>query len=309
MTSIPAAAVAPTAGRSLARDIGLCIVEARPIVLCIFGIRFIVAYVLAAAGTFSPADIPRSLLAFVAWLLATGSVYLFDGVTDTVEDRLNGSTRPIARGALSARRALAVSVVWAGMALGAAAVIGTHFVVLVAAALGLGYAYSGPGIRLKRWSPATSGLVLGGGLLTFAAGGWSTGTPPLSPTLVVFALAMSGWMAAVGALAKDFGDATGDALAGRHTHVVVGGLRRASWRLSVCAAAVATGFAGAAWLVNPILAPPAAVVVTGALSIIAICVSGRIPRSPRLPYQIYMLTQYLAHAAVLVSGAVTVLIG
>src|SRR5687767_12664223 len=157
MTSIPAAVATPRAGRTLARDIGLCFIEARPIVLCIFGIRFVVAYVLSVAGTAPQHNFQQSLLACVAWLLATASIYLFDGVTDTVEDRLNGSTRPIARGALAPGRALSVSVVWAALALAGAAVVGIHFVVLVALALGLGYAYSGPGVRLKRWSPATSG--------------------------------------------------------------------------------------------------------------------------------------------------------
>lgn len=309
MTTIPAGTTARAARRSLARAIGLCVIEARPIVICIFGIRFAVAYALTMATAPPQKDHWRPVLALVAWLLATGSVYLFDGVTDTLEDRLNGSTRPIARGALAPGLALSVSVVWAVLALAGAAVLGAHFVVLVALALGLGYAYAGPGVRLKRWSPATSGLVLGGGLLTFAAGGWSTGAAPASPSLVVFAVAMSAWMAGVGALAKDFGDATGDALAGRRTHVVVGGARRASWRLSACAAAVATGFAGAAWLVDTTLIPPAGVVSAGTAGLIAWCLSGRVHRGPRVPYQIYMVTQYLAHAAVLVKAVAGTLVG
>src|SRR4051794_32596526 len=88
-------------GRRRAREIGLCIIEARPIVIGIYGIRFAVAYALAMSTAPPQEDSWRPPLALISWLLTTASIYLFDGVSDIVEDRINGSTRPIARGTLA----------------------------------------------------------------------------------------------------------------------------------------------------------------------------------------------------------------
>jgi 4-hydroxybenzoate polyprenyltransferase len=110
-------------------------------------------------------------------------------------------------------------------------------------------------------------------------------------------------------LAKDFGDVTGDRVAGRRTHTVVAGIRRASWRLTMCTAAVAAGFGGAAWLVDATLIPAAFVVAVGAAGVITWCLAGLVHRRPRVPYQMYMFTQYLAHSVVLIPAAATVLVG
>jgi len=75
------------------RSLSLCLVEARPVVQVIFLARFVCA---ALPGPFSG----RVALGAVSWLFAVLAVYLANGVTDIVEDRHNGSTRPIASGAL-----------------------------------------------------------------------------------------------------------------------------------------------------------------------------------------------------------------
>src|ERR1041385_6445866 len=81
----------------LVRQLGLCVIEARPIVLLIYTLRFIVGCVLVDPMQ-QPPQSWRPVVAVLSWLLAIGSVYLFDGVADVLEDRLNRSSRPIASG-------------------------------------------------------------------------------------------------------------------------------------------------------------------------------------------------------------------
>jgi 4-hydroxybenzoate polyprenyltransferase len=197
---------------------------------------------------------------------------------------------------------LNVSILWAGLSVIGAVLLGPPYVFLVPLILLLGYAYSGPVLRLKRWSPAAGGTVLIAGLLTFAAGGGVSGSVSTSMTLMTFALAMSGWMGFVGAVAKDFSDVPGDAVTGRRTCAVVKGIRRAAWRLSLNAFGVGAGFLVAAVAVDQILVWPAVVVLLGAVVIALSCRPGPARARPRRPYRAFMATQYLAHAAVL--GAV-----
>jgi 4-hydroxybenzoate polyprenyltransferase len=265
----------------------------------IYAMRFSAAFALAYFDAERTVTAWRFALALLTWLLATASVYLFDGVMDVVEDRLNGSTRPIARGDLSRAFALNVNFVWAGLSLVGAVVLGSPYMFLVPVILLLGYAYSGPILRLKRWSPAAGATVLAAGLLTFVAGGAVTGSVSTSMALTVFAVAMSSWMGFVGALAKDFSDVPGDALTGRRTCAVVKGIRRAAWRLSLNAFLVGTGFLLAALAVHRVLLWPALVVLGGAVAIALGCRPGPATARPRRPYRVFMVTQYLAHAAVL----------
>jgi 4-hydroxybenzoate polyprenyltransferase len=282
----------------LVRQIALCVIEARPVVLLIYLLRFAAGYALAR-----PADNPTPswwhLLAALTWLLATASVYIFDGVMDMVEDRLNGSTRPIARGALPRQVALVVSIVCAILAMLGARQLGAPYVFLVPVLLLLGYAYAAPPLRLKRWSGAAGATVLTAGLMTFAAGGEAGGGAIDSMTLLIFAVAMSCWMGLVGALAKDFTDVYGDAMVGRRTSAVVRGVGRTAVRLSVNAVGVGLAFLVAAWLLAPVLLLPAAAVTVGALFVILGCLR-RTDGSPRRrPYHAFMATQYAAHVMVL----------
>jgi len=283
-----------------AEHLRLCVVEARPVVLLIYAMRFVVAFALVYPQEPTTAAW-RLPVALVTWLLAAASVYLFDGVMDVVEDRLNGSTRPIARGTLPRQVALNASILWALLALLGAVLLGSPYVFLVPTLLLLGYAYSGRLLRLKRWSPAAGGTVLIAGLLTFVAGGAVSGGLPTSLALMVFAVAMSGWMGFVGALAKDFSDVPGDTLTGRRTCAVVKGVRRAAWRLSVNAFAVAGVFLTSAILVDHRLLWPAGVVLCGAAAVALGCRPGRARLHPRRSYRAFMVTQYLAHLILFVA--------
>ncbi|OLE21066.1 MAG: hypothetical protein AUG44_28780 [Actinobacteria bacterium 13_1_20CM_3_71_11] len=291
----------------LARQIGLCVIEARPIVMLIYLLRFAAGYALAR-----PADNPTPswwhLLAAATWLFGIASVYLFDGVMDMVEDRLNRSTRPIARGALSRQVALVVSIVWAVLALLGSLQLGAPYVYLVPVLLLLGWAYAAPPLRLKRWSGAAGATVLIAGLMTFAAGGEAGGGAIDSVTLLIFAIAMSCWMGLVGALAKDFTDVYGDAMVGRRTSAVVRGVGGTAVRLSVNAVGVGVGFLAAAWFFAPVLLAPAVAVTAGATLVVAGCFR-RTDGSPRRrPYRAFMATQYAAHVVVL-GGAVLLMHG
>jgi 4-hydroxybenzoate polyprenyltransferase len=298
MTAIPIDSIAIKPSGLRAQWLRLCVAEARPIVLLIYVMRFMVAYAVTVPTVSMDVELWRLPVALVTWVLAAASVYLFDGVTDVVEDRLNGSTRPIARGALPGQVALSVSVAWAALSVLGAVLLGGPYVFLVPALLLLGYAYSGRLMRLKRWSPAAGATVLIAGLLTFAAGGAVSGQPTGSMTLIVFAMAMSSWMGFVGVLAKDFSDVPGDALTGRRTCAVVKGVRRAAWRLSVNACGVAASFLVAAAFVDRLLLWPAAVVAVGALAVANGCRPRSARSRPRRAYRAFMLTQYLAHAVV-----------
>src|SRR2546430_135219 len=291
----------------LGQQIALCVIEARPIVLLIYLLRFVAGYLLAR-----PADNPTPswwhLLAVLTWLLGTASVYLFDGVMDMAEDRLNGSVRPIARGALSRTFALVVSIVCAALAVLGSLQLGAPYVFLVPILLLLGYAYAAPPLRLKRWSAAAGATVLIAGLMTFVAGGEAGGGAINSLPLLVFAIAMSCWMGLVGALAKDFTDVYGDAMVGRRTSAVVRGVGRTAVRLSVNAVGVGVGFLAAAWFFAPVLLAPAVAVTAGATLVVAGCFR-RTDGSPRRrPYRAFMATQYAAHVVVL-GGAVLLMYG
>jgi 4-hydroxybenzoate polyprenyltransferase len=297
MTAIPIDIRQPSS--ITGRQFLLCLVEARPVVSVIYAIRFSAAFALAHDDGFDVAVLARLPLALLTWLLAAGSVYLFDGVMDVVEDRLNGSSRPIARGELPRSLALTVSILWAGLSVVGAILLGSPYTFLVPAILALGYAYSGPLLRLKRWSSTAGATVLIAGLLTFVAGGAVSGSVSTSMTLTVFAIAMSSWMGFVGAMAKDLSDVPGDAQAGRRTYAVVNGVRRAARRLSLNAVGVGTGFLVAAVLVDHVLIGPAVVVLLGGLGITLGSRPGPARAQPRRPYRTFMITQYLAHAAVL----------
>jgi 4-hydroxybenzoate polyprenyltransferase len=126
-----------------------------------------------------------------------------------------------------------------------------------------------------------------------------SGTISPSLTLAVFATAMSSWMGFVGSMAKDLSDVPGDAQAGRRTFAVVKGARRAARRLSLNAVGLGTGFLAAAVAMDHVLIPPAAVMLLGAVGITLAARPVPTTAQPRRPYRIFMLTQYLAHAAVI----------
>ncbi|GAA3343118.1 UbiA family prenyltransferase [Amorphoplanes nipponensis] len=286
---------------SFPAKIAACFAEARLQVQVIFLLRL-----LAGFGLGRPAGVAfpwlRLFGSIAVWELAVLSVYLADGVMDIVEDRLNGSTRPIARGDLPRGFAAVVAVAAGVLSVLGAARLGAPYIFLVPVMVLLGYAYCSPPARLKRWSGAAGAIVVVAGLLTFAAGSAVWG--PLRPTapLIIFALVMSVWMGLVGALAKDFSDVDGDAVAGCRTTASTRHGRAV--RLVVGnALVVAGGFGLAAFTIAPVLRPSSLIMMAGAWCVVFTTIAfAAAPERHRRrrPYKAFMLTQYAVHAAILI---------
>ncbi|MFF2522496.1 UbiA family prenyltransferase [Streptomyces liangshanensis] len=282
----------------------LCWAEARPLVQTMFVLRF-------AVGALSVVRLPqpgwRTLLGMAAWWCAVSCAYLLNGVTDVREDRANGSLRPIARGALPVRRAVTVTVLLAGAALALGAAAGGGVLGWVVVFLLLGWAYSAAPVRAKESSGRCAAVVFAMGMASYAAGAAAAG-PALSTTGLVFGCVMSAWMAVVGAVVKDLGDAGGDAAGGRRTVAVVHGMPAA--RALAVAGAVLVGVAGP---VAALLWAPLDLVGTVPVAAGAVWVVTRVVRDARrmhadrrqrrLAYRAFMVTQYTANLLVLATLA------
>jgi decaprenyl-phosphate phosphoribosyltransferase len=146
---------------------------------------------LAAGQLFQPTVIGEVALAFVAFCLASATVYLINDVRDVAEDRLHPRKRfrPIAAGELSPRVALILSAVTgvAGLALGflVAPALGITLVVY----LGIQVLYSA---FLKHLPVVDLAVVASGFLLRAIAGGVATG------------IALSQWFLLVAAFGSFF---------------------------------------------------------------------------------------------------------
>lgn len=273
---------------------GYCVRESRPAVQVIFLLRYLVGVVLVAQRSW---PVARILVGATGWACATFAVYVFNGVADYPEDLANGSTRPIARGALPMRTAGVAAAGAAAVGCAAAVTLGVAFAATMLVYLVTGYAYSGRPYPLKRNFSTAS--ISGGlaGLLTYLAGATAAGRP-VGASLLLFAVAMSVWMGGVGGIAKDLSDVPGDRLAGRRTWPVVFGERRARLLLIAVAATVGVAFVIGAATVNARMLWCAATLCAGALAIAA--VSLRMPATAvrprtRLPYRVFMWTQYAGH--------------
>jgi 4-hydroxybenzoate polyprenyltransferase/chlorophyll synthase len=264
-----------------------------------FSIRFVAGAVLgdpqalASHGT-------RIAAGAAAWCCLTFAVYLFNGACDVPEDRQNGSTRPIARGALPQRQAVAAAAACAAAGLVLASMVpGT--LPLAVGLLVLGLAYSAGPYPLKRWPLTCAVVVSAAGILSYAAGDIAAGAA-VNPRLVAFAAAMSAWMI-VGGLAKDLSDVAGDRSAGRRSLPVVLGEGPARLATAITALAVAGTFLLAARAFCPTLITAAggALAGAGALSAVALTRLSRGPRRchRRRPYRIFAITQYAIHLTAL----------
>ncbi|WP_196467646.1 UbiA family prenyltransferase [Planomonospora sp. ID91781] len=292
------AAVRPAAVIS-GRAVRLSWTEARPAVQVIFQLRLFAG---ALIGAGAPADVSWGVMAAgaAAWLLLTWSAYLLNGAADVVEDQSNGSTRPIARGDLSALTGGRLALLLGALGLSLAAALSERFFLLALLLLVLSWAYSTGPAPLKNTVAGVQVAVVGAGLVTYLAGISAAGVP-VTGTVLVFAVAMSAWMG-IGGLAKDLSDVAGDRAAGRHTLPLLWGERRA--KLAIAAAAVAVGgsFLAAALAVAPVLVPAAALVLAGSAALAAVSLgrwSTGDRRAQRRPYRLFMLTQYSAHLTVL----------
>jgi 4-hydroxybenzoate polyprenyltransferase len=269
----------------------MCWVQARPEVQVVFALRFAVGGLMGAQG--GVVDLPVLLLGALVWACAVLAVYLVNGVSDAVEDSINKPTRPIPAGALAASAAIRVAVAASVVASLGALVVGVRFLGLTAAFLLLGWVYSVPPVAVKRSALGSVAVVLVGGVVTYLAGFCAAGGGELGPMLVP-AVALSCWMAGVGALAKDLSDTSGDRAAGRRTLAVRWGPCRTRLVVNGNALLVGIGFFVAVLWHLPVLVLPAGVVLVGAL-----CLAARVGA----PYRVYMRTQHAAHVA-----AVTVLV-
>lgn len=308
----------------LAHAVRLSWVEARPVVQLIFQLRFLVGALLglassAAAGRFSGSALFGIGVGAAAWLCATWHVYLLNGICDQIEDRHNGSGRPLASGALSMPVARAVVAALAVLAVGLGAAVSLPLAVAVVTMLGLGWAYSAGPHPQKANVVGFVAVVTAGGLLTYLAGwlaavggtrsGGSGGLAapdlPAGPSvlpLVALAGAMSLWMS-LGGMTKDLSDVAGDRVAGRRTLPVVLGDRRARRLMAVLVIGVGVGFGALAVWAVPVLRVAAGVLLAGA-GAVAFCLATRTSRGHRgrlrLPYRMFMTTQYAVHGVVLV---------
>jgi 4-hydroxybenzoate polyprenyltransferase len=280
-----------------------CLVEARPVVLVIFLMRFLAGVALAAPAL-TGVSAARLLLGTVSWCCAVVFVYLFNGATDVVEDRASAKDRPIARGDLPPATAQRYARYFATAGIVGASFLGPVFVVLLLALLGLGYLYSAPRFALKRHCLGAAGVAAAGGALTFVAGYLLAGGRFERSDILVLTLAMSAWMGCVGSVAKDFSDIRGDRIAGRRTLVLVVGQRAARAVVAAAAIGVATAYVAAASSWAPALGSCALVMLVGSLCVAfrALTTPGDDSTRARAPYRAFMTTQYLAMASVLVAG-------
>jgi 4-hydroxybenzoate polyprenyltransferase len=156
-------------------------------------------------------SIVRALAAFVAFCLASGATYLVNDALDAEKDRHNPRTagRPVARGALSERTAMAAAVASALAALALVAPLGWETLAVVAGFLVLQLAYS---LKLKHLILLDVMAIATGFILRALAG------------LVAIPVAISEWLLlCTGVLALFLG------LAKRRSEVIaLGGLQSPS---------------------------------------------------------------------------------
>ncbi|MEU1288836.1 UbiA family prenyltransferase [Kitasatospora sp. NPDC005856] len=290
MTALPLTAAPADRGLlSVARH---CLVESRPVVQVVFLMRFLVGVVCGVVGA-DDWSWSGVLLGGLAMTCAVMAAYLLNGVMDIAEDRANGSRRPIARGALPVRTAVAGVWVLSGAALGLSILVPGEFWFIVLS-LFLGYAYSVPPLAAKRRTATSAAAVITMGASSYLSGAVSAGGGIAEEPLVFCGL-LALWMGFVGAVTKDLGDIAGDREAGRRTIAVVYGERAA--RLFAAASAVVLGTAGLLLGLHtePVLLAGALPLALGAGWVAVRCLWPDTDQA-RGPYRAFMVTQYAANA-------------
>ncbi|MFC5821197.1 UbiA family prenyltransferase [Nonomuraea sp. NPDC050478] len=291
-----------------ARVITLCLAESRPSVLAVSSLRYLTGVALALPIT-SLADPLMVFQGGVAWVASIFAIYLYNGVTDIAEDRINGSGRPIARGELRPRTAAAVAAVAAVLSLVATVGLPGPMTWIIAVNLALGYLYSGPPAPLKASSSGTVIVLMLSGLLSYLAGFTvaTAGTGEVAPTgLIVFAAAAVCWMVLVGVPAKDLSDIPGDAAAGRRTLGVLIGESAARRMMIVAAPGLLAAFCVAVVVWDVPLVGVLAVMAAGVVAVVVAGTravgreQGRAAR--RRPYETFMATQQLVHVTAVLSN-------
>src|SRR3954469_17282052 len=139
---------------------------------------------LAFSGTVNePRSVAKALIMFAAFCLASGATYLLNDARDAESDRHNPRTasRPIARGDLSVRVALACSAVAAALGLAMAAVLNWQSLAILGGYVLLQLAYSN---GLKHVLFMDVMVIAAGFVLRAAAGGLAIDVP-VSPWLLL----------------------------------------------------------------------------------------------------------------------------
>jgi 4-hydroxybenzoate polyprenyltransferase len=124
-----------------------------------------------------PAMVQAVILATLGFCFASGAVYAFNDARDAARDREHPEKRrrPVARGAVSPREAIALSAAAAAVALGLAAFAGWRAAAIVAAYLALSAAYT---IWLKRIPVLDVVAIAAGFMLRLLAGTLGVGIEP-----------------------------------------------------------------------------------------------------------------------------------
>lgn len=278
-----------------------CFLESRPAVQGIFLLRFLAGASFAGPLFAGGVNFPLWGGA-VLWVCVTLSVYILNGVMDVEEDRINGSSRPVASGKLTVAQAAGIAGRLAVLSVVGGFALGSLMVCSVVVALVLGWLYSGPPFYLKRWPSGLAAVAILGGLVTYIAGYTANGGGSDVRSLFVFAAVMALWMGLVGQT-KDLSDIEGDKQAGRRSGPVVWGEDVARLVFSGVALCLGGGYILSAAFFAASLLIPAIVLAFGAVAVAAVTLGpwSRGDKSRRRrSYRAFMLTQYAANLAVMV---------
>jgi 4-hydroxybenzoate polyprenyltransferase len=268
----------------LAQLPGYLLTEARPIIIAIFAIRMIAVNGLISGYTFQRAAL------VVAWISLTMAVYIYNGISDVVGDRINGSNRPLASGRLSIPVARLSCVILAAFGLALAWECGVSEAVAAALSLILGWAYSA-GPTLKRSPTGFAFTIFAGAALTYLAGATQAG---LSVGTCGALVVMSAWIG-LSSAAKDFSDIDGDRAAGRRSWPVVLGVRPAARLASAAAIGSWLVFVVAGALISHQLLPVAAILGVGTAVFVFVLSKAKPSQDRnelRRPYWTFVLTQF-----------------
>ncbi|GAB3808721.1 UbiA family prenyltransferase [Humibacter antri] len=279
------------------RVVPLVFAECRPIVLAMFALRFLAGASLGRPGGWgrlSAEDWGLLVVGVVAWVAATGFVYLLNGVSDIPGDRLNGSIRPLASGRLPVRVAVGWCIAFAVVAVVLSAVLGFGLLICTVAMIAFGWLYSAGRHAAKQRVWSASLVIFGGGIATYLGGAFTTGNVP-TPETIAIAVLMAAWMAVAGNT-KDLGDVAGDRVAGRRTLPVSLGIRPAAWATAVGCCAV-----GVAGLFVPSLTGRVVAVclLAAALVMLGLAAYGRSLGTKRM-YAVFMVSQVVSNLVIVV---------
>jgi len=138
---------------------------------------FVLAGLLFGHAWGDPALVAAALAATAAFCLASSAVYAYNDAQDAARDREHPqkNTRPVARGAITARAAQAIAGLLAAAALGLALWADARVAALIGAYVVLNVAYS---LGLKHVPVLDVFIIAAGFMLRLLAGTWGLGIEP-----------------------------------------------------------------------------------------------------------------------------------